>query len=371
MLLITRPYDGIDWTGEAVDARWAALGAGFHPDVDSPAAPANAGVIAYQPMTRQQEADDAFIWRANGISVLSVYGRFYAGGSIQNDVDDMTAGLEFLAREPGVDTSRIGIFGGSWGGFEALYGAAGAPDAAVPVVGVALYPLSDFAAEYRFIVHEMPQRYTLPTSHDANTAFFAPYLRRVVATTGGTPDAGGDFSSFDVTGLATRLRTPFLLLHEDYDTLVGIDQSEALVAARPDLVDALYVRHVGPPQPTWDAVLTAHGPELGGFAGAGVTPFIVARLLKPLVSGTFYVPWSDELTTTLLWMRDRQRDGAPHPELAARLLELHDARVMMVHVNSGALSPGPDTVTTLVNQVWGTTYTPAQLPAALDGGLPP
>lgn len=372
VLLVTRPYDGIGWTGEEVDQRWASQGNGFFPDVDSPGAPANPGSIVYTGISPQREVDETFIWRLHDVSVLSVYGRFYAGGSIQNDVDDMVAGLEFLAREPGVDTARIGIFGGSWGGFEAVYGAAFAPERATPKVGVALYPLTDFAAEVDFITRVMPQRYTLPASRDANEAFFAPYLRRVVATTGDVPDAGGDFSGFDVNAVASRLRTPFLILHEDFDTLVDVTQTERLVAAKPALVSPLYLRHATGPQPNWDSELTNHGSAFAAFGGGGTLPFIVARLLLALHDGpVVYVPYDGNFLTLLTFVRDQQRAGAPYPEFAARLRELLDPRVVLVNVGDGSQIRGVDGITVAVNHVWGTSYTPATIDAALAAGLPP
>lgn len=115
-LLLTKPYDGIAWPNDARDRRWAAQGAGLHPDVDGPGAGTSPESIVYSPLTIEAQADEAAFYALHGISTLAVYGRFYAGGSIQNDVDDMVTGLEFLAREPGVDRSRIGIQGGSWGG---------------------------------------------------------------------------------------------------------------------------------------------------------------------------------------------------------------------------------------------------------------
>lgn len=369
VLLITRPYDGIGWTGEAVDTRWYAKGTGLFPDVDSPNAPANPGVISYVPISPQREAEDSFIWRLHNVSVLSVYGRFYAGGSIQNDVDDMVAGLEFLAREPGVDTSRIGIFGGSWGGFEAVYGAAYAPANAVPRVGVALYPLTDFASEVDFVTRVMPARYMQPASVTANQAFFEPYLRRIEATTGGLPDAGGDFSKFDVNAISSRLTTPFLFVHDTHDTLVDVEQTNRLISAKPQLISGLYFRHATPPN--WDMELTNHGSAVAMYGG-GALPFVLARLLKSLHDGPLiYVPFDASFLTFLQFARDQQRAGADYAELAARLRELIDTRIVLVNVVDGAQYPGPDGVALAVNLVWGTQHTAATIDAALATGLPP
>lgn len=364
VLLVTRPYDGIAWTGEEVDARWFSKGTGLFPDVDSPNAPANPGVTSYVPISVQREAEDTFIWRLHNVSVLAVYGRFYAGGSIQNDVDDMVAGLEFLAREPGVDTSRIGIFGGSWGGFEAVYGAAYAPVNATPKVGVALYPLTDFKSEVDFVTRVMPTRYTQPASLTANEAFFAPYLRRIDATTGGS-----DFSGFDLDAVTSRLRTPFLFVHDSYDTLVDVTQTERLVSSKPELIDALYLRHAAPPN--WDMELTNHGSAVATYGG-GAVPFVVARLLKELHDGpVIYVPFDASFLQLLAFARDQQRAGANYTELAARLRELIDPRVVLVNVVDNTQYAGRDGVALAVNLTWGTNFTAANIDAALASGLPP
>lgn len=177
-LLLTKPYDGIAWPNDPRDRRWAALGAGLHPDVDGPAAGTSPESIVYSPLTIAAQADEAAFYALHGISTLAVYGRFYAGGSIQNDVDDMITGLEFLAREPGVDRSRLGIQGGSWGGFLALYGAAFAPAAATPRVGAALYPLSDFAEEWRHVTVTMPSRLSPDAGHQLQVLRALPAPRR-------------------------------------------------------------------------------------------------------------------------------------------------------------------------------------------------
>ncbi len=57
----------------------------------------------------------------------------------------MAAGMWFAAEQPQVDRTRVGIWGGSWGGFEALFAAQQADARARPRAVAALYPPSDFA----------------------------------------------------------------------------------------------------------------------------------------------------------------------------------------------------------------------------------
>lgn len=98
VMLVTRPYDGIDWTDDPVDAKWAARGAGAYPDDDEPSYGTGSSQIGYTPLTHQKAAEEVVIYRLHKMGALFVYGRYYAGGSVWNDVDDMTAGLAFLGQ---------------------------------------------------------------------------------------------------------------------------------------------------------------------------------------------------------------------------------------------------------------------------------
>lgn len=106
MVLSTMPYDVIDWTGESVDEQAALTGT---------------------PTTIETLHENSYVHLLHGFGHLAVFGRFYTEHSIRNDVNDMITGLKYLGQHPRVDANRIGIQGGSWGGFEALYAAAYAP----------------------------------------------------------------------------------------------------------------------------------------------------------------------------------------------------------------------------------------------------
>ena len=127
---------------------------------------------------------DAHIYLMNGFSAINVFGRYYAGGDIQNEVDDMVAGLRFLAQAPRVMRDRIAVTGGSWGGFESLYASAHAPDGAVPRVGVALYPPSDFQEFMHYLTVDIP---AMDNEEKRNQyiSFFAPFVERINAGTKG------------------------------------------------------------------------------------------------------------------------------------------------------------------------------------------
>ncbi|MCP3141377.1 alpha/beta hydrolase family protein [Pyxidicoccus xibeiensis] len=370
-LMLARPYDGISWSGEAVDAKWAARGPGIHPDDSEPHHHAGSSPIAYSLTTPEQLASEAFIYLLHDFGVLAVYGRFYAGGNLQNDRDDMHAGMRFLAQAPGVDRSRIGVFGGSWGGFEALYAAADAPAASRPKVGVALYPLSDFARQLDYLSNVVPSRVTDPAVRARYASFFEPYSRRIFATTGGPPGAPGtDYSRWTREHLAPRLDMPFLVIHEDWDTLVPVEQTRTLAAQAGPRLSPLYFEHLAAPD--WNTAALSHGPLMEQYV-LTVGTLSVGHLLTNLGSPAqlLFVPYVESSLVSWLWeVRVLQWYGRDVSAVAPRLRELADARVVFYELNTGGAVFGADWVAAAVNALWGTQYTSANIREALAGGLP-
>jgi len=75
------------------------------------------------------------------------YGRDWRCGIYRHmggkDLDDVVAGAEFLVREYGVDKNRIGVYGGSYGGFLTLMAMFTKPE--VFACGASLRPVTDWA----------------------------------------------------------------------------------------------------------------------------------------------------------------------------------------------------------------------------------
>ncbi|MCK8497660.1 alpha/beta hydrolase family protein [Myxococcus fulvus] len=372
VMMLTRPYDGITWTGEAVDAKWAARGNGFHPDDSEPGHHAGSSNIVYTISTPELIAGESFFYLYNGLGVLNVFGRFYAGGSIQNDRDDMHAGLRFLEQAPEVDRSRIGIQGGSWGGFEALYAAADAPEAVRPRAGVALFPLSDFARQFEYLETVIPSRVSDPWVRSQYATFFEPYRRRIVAATGGAPGApGADYSAWTREHLAPRLTTPFLVLHEDWDTLVPVEQTQTLAPLVGPTMSPLYLQHLEVPD--WNTRALDHG-QLVVQYGHALTTVSLGYLLTNLgpEEQSLYVPFvQDALVGWLQAQRVLQLSGRDVSQVAPRLFELADPRVTLVEMTSGSVYSGSEGVAVLVNALWGTQYTAGEIREVLSTGLPP
>lgn len=223
----------------------------------------------------------------------------------------------------------------------------------------------------------MPSRLS-PDAGQASTRFFEPYLRRVAATTGGGPDAGGVFTRFDVGALESRLRTPFFIVHEDWDALVGVDQSQRLASRRSDLIRPLWLRHDAAPT-SWDAIGTSHGPLMEQFGGTASFTFVWSNLLRELAATqTIFVPWTESsFVPMLVHARDRSRSGTRHDELARELNGLLDPRIFMYRMPEGPdagaplVEAGSVFVSRQVNTIWSSTTTPGTIGMVLDSGLPP
>ncbi len=372
VMVLTRPYDGIAWTGEAVDARWAARPNGLYLDDSEPNFDGGAHYIAYSQSTPESIASESFLYLRHDFGVLAIFGRFYAGGDIQNDRDDMALGMRFLTVAEGVDRARIGIFGGSWGGFNALYAAVDAPAEVRPKVGVALYPLSDFEHQVSYLDAVVPSRVTDPVMRSHYETFFEPYSRRIFATTGGRPDApGADYHRWTAAHLASKLEVPFLVIHEDRDALVPYEQTQSLVAAAGAWVSPLYVMHGAPAD--WNTSPLSHGPLVEAYVGA-LMPIYLGHLLTELGAPTqqLLVPYLQaHLRAYLQDVRDLKRQGLDMEGAAPRLRTLADARVVLVEVSVGRIVLGAELVAEEVNAVWGTPYTAATIRDALGVGLPP
>lgn len=180
-VMITRPYAGIAWACEPADKK-------RNNTVDI-----------------EEIASDSGVYLNNGFSVLNVFGRFYDGGDIENDINDMVTGLDFLQGK------KVGITGSSWGGFEAVYASARSENK--PAVGTAYYPPTDMKSWYEW---------TITTGEDE---FFKPYQERILSAT------NGDYSKWNQQFLADNLTTDFLIYHAYEDTLVPVSQTERLTEA--------------------------------------------------------------------------------------------------------------------------------------------
>jgi dipeptidyl aminopeptidase/acylaminoacyl peptidase len=131
--------------------------------------------------------------------------------------DDVTWGVRYLIAQGIADPKRVGLFGGSFGGYVALAGVAFTPDlysAAVAMVGPSNLPA---------VVESLTK--------------FAPPARRMFHERIGdpaTPDGRARLERQSPLRSVERIKTPLLVVHGANDPRVLLSDSDALVAALSD-----------------------------------------------------------------------------------------------------------------------------------------
>jgi dipeptidyl aminopeptidase/acylaminoacyl peptidase len=151
---------------------------------------------------------------SNGYTVLDVdyrgsagYGRDWRTGIYRwmggKDLSDQVDGAHYLAREEGVDPQRIGLYGGSYGGFITLMALFTAPD--VFEAGAALRSVTDWAhynhgytSRILNLPHDDPEAYEI-----SSPIYFAENFEGHLLMAHGMVDTNVHFS--DVVRLAQRL----------------------------------------------------------------------------------------------------------------------------------------------------------------------
>ena len=353
-VLATLPYVGVDWTGEEVDTRWSQypIANGLHLDVDGPDFDGKS-VIVYEKQSPTEVSAQGALHLVNGLSTLFVFGRFYAGGSVREYVEDMRAGTFFLAEQANVDRARIGVFGASWGGFEALYASAYADPRIRPTVTVAAFPPSDFPS---WSTHAQ-------TRSEPASGILVPYVHRILVGV-----KGGDYTGLRATDLCAGLPKATFLLHDAHDNLVPVTQSQEL--ARRCGADTLFWPRSG----ALDPGDGTHGPLRAEVPDAKVPTWYTYALVylhshlvpaeQPLVEAV----QERALVAQLTNLRAAQLRGEDVSYAAPRLREL--LRPSFLDFESNAVSTGRELVARAVNAAWATSFTKDTVTAGLVGGLP-
>jgi len=365
-MVMTEPYVGIDWSGDPLDVRWAASTAqanGMFLDVDGPGY-TGIETISYNHETAAQMANDNNLELLDGFAVVMVFGRYYAGGTIREYVADMAAGMWFVAEQAAIDKTRVGIYGASLGGFEALWAAVNADPRALPATVVAAFPVSDWTTE---------------ADHMASRAepakdFLTTYLHRLYVDTGGPPEqAGTDYTGLRVTDVCAHLPAATLALHDQGDNLVPIAETYALVADCG--VTPIYWDRATPPDPG----LPSHGlltfePGVPSYATFALT-YLAIHLLAPDMPGLLMAYTPASMTQQLQTAHAAQVAGHDISFEAPRLVELADPRVGLLSTDdctttSCPIHTGASVIAGLVNSVWSTSFTDQTIAAGLAGGMP-
>jgi hypothetical protein len=358
----TQPYDGIDWSNDPVDLAFAAAtprGDGLYNDFACE--DDNGRGVVYFPVAAAVSANNAISHILNGHGTLLVFGRYYACDSVDDEALDMRAALQFLAsRDDEIDLERIAITGNSWGGFLALSGAVGAPNAVTPLVVVPINPPAILARMVDGIA-------ALSTAFPPQQlAFFDSYLHRIAAS--------NDLSRFETPALcAGLLGKHTLLLHDNWDTLVPFAGSEELVAtcgATAD-VQGLWWRRQGPID--YEAVGLDHG-LLGrepGYPSVFTlsTTYLYAHLndaQHPIIA----LAARGALRSFLQLVHDDQAAGADVEHARVRVLEAMSSGSLLLLVDENVGAAADVIWAEAINAVWGTSFDAAEARLQLVTGFP-
>lgn len=152
--------------------------------------------------------------------VAKGYGEF--GKKMQDDLDD---GVDFLVRSGQVDSARVCMVGGSYGGYASLWAAVRNPEryrCAVSIAGV-----SDLKAQLRY---------------DRKLFSATRYFRAWRTKVGG--EGKVDLSAVSPITFAGKLKMPLLIVHGEADSIVPTSQSrklvEALAKSNPNVTSTFY-----------------------------------------------------------------------------------------------------------------------------------
>jgi len=152
-----------------------------------------------------------FVVIAPNVRGSSGYGRAFENANYKDlgggDLQDLVAAVPFLVETGYVDPKRIGVTGGSYGGYLTLAAATKAPD--LWAAAAEEYGIVDWAQIYRGA---------------------GPPLAHYVSTLLGTPDADAAvYAASSPITLIHKLRAPLLVLQGDNDTRVPKVQAETVV----------------------------------------------------------------------------------------------------------------------------------------------
>jgi pimeloyl-ACP methyl ester carboxylesterase len=374
VIVITQPYAGADWSGDEVDNRWAGYFQNrpnpkpgdslfFHQDIDGSADPSMQVIYENKPLaTAQAEALPELL---NDFSVVHVYGRFYSGGSVRDDIEDMRAAMWFVAEQADIDHARVGVVGGSWGGFEALYASAYGDTRVRPLATVAMYPPADFPS--------MELHFRTVTGDALN--YLRPYVSRIHASTGGpAQQTGTNYQGLTFgelcPGAGHGLPAKTLVLHDENDNLVPVSQSQQL--GQRCGASTMY----WPRQSPIDTTLFSHGKILDPIEQPGIQAvatygysYLFLALATPEQPYVFYFYSPVSLRNHLNLLRLAQMAGKDVSYAAPRLLDLCNPKLLLIETPPDSVA-GASALATAVNAVWATQFTAATVCSSLRGGLP-
>jgi len=289
-VVISNPYAGIDWSDDQQDKVWLSkpnsTGA-FYADSEGPIVDLidqSLGKIFFQSQTLNQTSSLGAIYLENNLSVLIVNNRFYRGRNLKIYIEEFKKSVKFFIENKYIDSSKMAFWGASLGGMISTYAAL---DTAYPPKALALItPLLDYK---KFYAHSdsITSKVSDNTVKQAYLDFFAPYLRRIIDFSKGTPEQKPDvFALYDVNYIANNLNSNVLMIHDTWDTLVPYQATIELY----DLIKnkshftTNLVLHQHSSEIIWNTFKLDHAQESEGYNNDNANLFYPAFILNQLLS---------------------------------------------------------------------------------------
>jgi dipeptidyl aminopeptidase/acylaminoacyl peptidase len=176
------------------------------------------------------------------------------------DLDDELAGLDYLAKQGFVDMQRVGIYGGSYGGFMALMALFNAPERYA--CGAALRFVADWENYYRGNPWYCVQRLGTPEANPqaywrSSPIHFAANLNKPLLLLHGMRDDNVHFQ--DAAQLVERL----IRLEKRFDLMIYPRESHGFTAPASWIdeyrrIEEFFVEHLRPERPLGNAAGRTH-----------------------------------------------------------------------------------------------------------------
>ncbi|MFN0180744.1 MAG: DPP IV N-terminal domain-containing protein [Gemmatimonadales bacterium] len=162
-----------------------------------------------------------------------VYGQFG-----RNEIPDHVAALKALAAtRPAMDLSRLGIFGGSWGGYMTIRAMVLAPE--LYRAGVAIYPVADLEDHWNLIEAYMDLPSANPAGYrEASSLRLADRIQGRLMLMHGTSDVNATFSA------TMKMVDALTRAEKQYDLVVFPEETHAMTSAAVAYRTDVMIRHL-------------------------------------------------------------------------------------------------------------------------------
>jgi len=264
VVVVSDPYSVYPETGDPVDVRWAEMvdeqeERGPLPDVDMDMETEVPVRIFVGRGALSDIATDMDWYLSNGYALLYVFCRYYKADSALNDAYDVLGGIKVAQSLPGIDPSRIGVTGSSWGAFTTIYAISRSEMPVEVAAAVGWSAAADAPSLNGFIEGFIPARFS---GQDVTfyRSFFYSYWHRLLKSRDEPFERGRaawEFATFDY--VAGHICCPLLLICGSDDSMVPYRQSLTLTEKILKLGKRVWCMAYDNGPPPWDERPLSHG----------------------------------------------------------------------------------------------------------------